>query len=54
MTNIDHANADIVRSDLKQIIIDAVGEAGSYDLENQLDAMTTNELWATAAGYDLL
>ena len=58
MTNIDHANADIVRQDLTQLIVEGVvsvsGETVRDEAENFCDSMTTNELWAAAAGYDLL
>ena len=58
MTNVDHANADIVRSDLTRLIIERVvsisGETVRDVVENFCDGMTTNELWAKAADYDLL
>ena len=59
MTNIDQANEAIVREDLKKVILDAItqnlGSDGINDfIETTLDEMTTDDLWTTAAGYDLL
>ena len=59
MTNIDQANEAIVREDLKKVILDAItqnlGSDGINDfVETTLDEMTTDDLWVTAAGYDLL
>ena len=59
MTKIDQANEAIVRADLKKVILDAItqnlGSDGINDfVETTLDEMTTDDLWVTAAGYDLL
>ena len=58
MTHIDHINADIVRSDLTRIIVEACvaakGEAVRDETENICDASTTDELWAAVGAWNLL